>query len=150
MDYIKWIRSKVGHEKIILNYATIVVTNSKGEILLQKRSDNNMWGLPGGALELGESFEEAAHREVLEETGYMVEIRSMIGVFSKYFHRYPNGDEAQTISVAYEASIIEDEMQVETDCETLGLKFIDPKKVPKLFNKKYNDIIDMYLASKNQ
>ncbi len=148
MDYIKWIRSKVGHEKLILNYATIVVTNSKGEILLQKRSDNNMWGLPGGALELGESFEEAAHREVLEETGYKVEIKSMIGVFSKYFHTYPNGDEAQTISVAYEAEIIEDECQVATDSETLGLKFIDPKEVPKLFNKKYNDIIDTYLASK--
>ncbi len=149
MDYIKWIRSKVGHERIILNYSTIIVTNSKGEILLQKRSDNNMWGLPGGALELGESYEEAAYREVLEETGYKVEIKSMIGVFSKYFHTYPNGDEAQTISVAFEATILEDEKHETVDGETLDLKFVDPRKVPPLFNKKYNDIIDKYLLSKS-
>jgi len=48
-----------------------VVTDSKGNILLHKRSDNFLWSLPGGAMELGESVEQAVIREVKEETGSM-------------------------------------------------------------------------------
>jgi ADP-ribose pyrophosphatase YjhB (NUDIX family) len=61
MDYIKWIRSKVGHETIILNFSGACITNENGDLLLQKRSkDEEAWGLPGGAVEVGESIEEAA------------------------------------------------------------------------------------------
>ena len=56
-DYIKWIRGKVGHEKIIIVYAGGCIFNENGEVLLQKRADCNKWGFPGGALELGETPE---------------------------------------------------------------------------------------------
>jgi len=52
------------------------------EILLMRRSDNGYWGLPGGFVELGESVTEAARREVVEETGWSVEIGRLIGVYS--------------------------------------------------------------------
>ena len=68
-DYIKTLRKKVGHEPIILNFAGGILTNNQNEILLQKRSDFDAWGLPGGALEFGESAQEACIREFLEETG---------------------------------------------------------------------------------
>ena len=52
-DYIKWIRSKVGHDNIIINFSGACIANEKGEVLLQKRSDTeNIWGLPGGAVEI--------------------------------------------------------------------------------------------------
>ncbi|MDQ0170542.1 8-oxo-dGTP pyrophosphatase MutT (NUDIX family) [Paenibacillus tundrae] len=51
MDYIKWIRSKVGTEMIILNFAGAIVLNEEGQILLQRRRDKNAWGFPGGAME---------------------------------------------------------------------------------------------------
>lgn len=54
MDYIKYIRSKVGHDKIILNFVGGILSN-KQKILLQQRSDKQTWGLPGGSIELGES-----------------------------------------------------------------------------------------------
>ena len=52
------------------------------ELLLMRRADNGFWGLPGGFVEVGESVSEAARREVAEETGWVVEIGSLIGVYS--------------------------------------------------------------------
>ena len=52
-NYIQWLRSKVGHEKIILVFAGSCIFNEKGEVLLQRRADSNKWGFPGGAIELG-------------------------------------------------------------------------------------------------
>ena len=53
-----------------------------GEFLLMRRSDNGHWGLPGGFVETGESVSEAARREVLEETGWSIELGALIGVYS--------------------------------------------------------------------
>ena len=68
-DYIRWLRSKVGHEKVILVFAGGCIFNDKGEVLLQRRGDFGKWGFPGGAVERGETPEMAAIREVKEETG---------------------------------------------------------------------------------
>lgn len=70
----------VGHEPQILNFAGRILVNEKNEILLQKRSDFNLWGLPGGAIEFGESAEEACVREFWEETGLKVKVKSLLEV----------------------------------------------------------------------
>lgn len=68
-DYIKWLRSKVGKEKVITIALVAFLKNEQGQVLLQKRRDSELWDLPGGIMELGETFEEALTREVFEETG---------------------------------------------------------------------------------
>lgn len=67
--YIMDLREVVGARPLILAGAGVIIVDNEGRILLQHRSDNGDWGIPGGSMELGESFEEAARREVLEETG---------------------------------------------------------------------------------
>ena len=83
-NYIQWIRQRVGHDKILLVHAGGCILNEKNEVFLQKRGDCNMWGFPGGALELGETPEMAAIREVKEETGLDVEIVDLIGIYTEF------------------------------------------------------------------
>ena len=69
MGYILELRKQVGHRPLIMTCAGVLLLNEKRELLLQKRADNGLWGYPGGSMELGDSFEDCARREVQEETG---------------------------------------------------------------------------------
>jgi ADP-ribose pyrophosphatase YjhB (NUDIX family) len=86
--------------------ANVVVTNEDGEILLIRRSDNDNWALPGGAMDLGESLPEAAVRETAEETGIDVEITGLAGVYTDPRHVIlytSNGEVRQEFSVVFAA-----------------------------------------------
>lgn len=58
-----------------------VTFDDEGRVLLIKRRDNGQWQVPGGVLELGETFEEGVVREVLEETGVHVEVGRLTGIY---------------------------------------------------------------------
>ncbi|TMR22635.1 NUDIX domain-containing protein [Nonomuraea turkmeniaca] len=75
----------------------VVVTNEAGELLLIRRSDNDNWALPGGAIDLGESIPQAAIRETLEETGISCEITGLVGTYSDPGHviHYTSNDEVR-------------------------------------------------------
>ena len=62
--------------------ASGIVSNGKGEVLLEKRADNGWWGLPGGHVDVGESVEQAAIREIWEETGIRTRVRRLVGIYS--------------------------------------------------------------------
>jgi ADP-ribose pyrophosphatase YjhB (NUDIX family) len=146
-DYIHYIREKVGHDLIFLNFSGGIVYNEQNEILLQKRGDRNEWGFPGGAMELGESIEETAKREILEETGLIVEVEHLIGVYSKYSGEFPNGDKAQTITCFFQCRPIEGEL-CSDGIETLDLKFFSTDQVPKLFTKQHEDALKDWLSNR--
>ena len=83
-----------------------VIFDEDGRVLLQQRTDNGRWGLPGGAVEFGESILEALHREVMEETGLTIEIRRVIGVYSHPDHHqiitYQDGNVVHFVSSCFE------------------------------------------------
>ncbi|EKN42356.1 MutT/nudix family protein, partial [Clostridium botulinum CFSAN001627] len=72
----------MGQVKEICPGVAIVIFNDKKQVLLQKRSDVCLWGIPSGHVEPGETVTNAAIREVLEETGLDVEVVRFIGVYS--------------------------------------------------------------------
>lgn len=57
------------------------VTNTQGQVLMLK-SPRGDWEFPGGQVEVGETLPQALRREVLEETGIVVEPRLLVGVYT--------------------------------------------------------------------
>ncbi len=139
-DYIKWIRSKVGHEPIILNFVGGCIRNDSGEILLQKRTDKNCWGFPGGAMEIGENAKETVIREIKEETGLTVIPHQLIGIYTGYFDEYPNGDKAQVITIFFDLTIVGGHL-ITNNTETIELKFFSESDMPKLVNQQHEDAL---------
>ena len=97
-DYISYIRSKVGHDKVILNFAGGILADEEGRVLLQLRGDKKTWAIPGGAMELGETSLQAAVREFYEETGIAVEAKRLLNVYTNFDESYPNGDKCRRLS----------------------------------------------------
>ena len=149
MDYIQNIRKKVGKDKIILNFTCGILSQS-GKILLQKRADKGTWGLPGGAIELGESSVEALVREFYEETGLKVTVKKLLNVYTKYSDSYPNGDEAQVLTILYlVSSKTYSFTNFFTSDETLELGFFDHKDIQNItiVNQQHQDMINDFFEN---
>ncbi|MET8141366.1 NUDIX domain-containing protein [Sphaerisporangium sp. NPDC005288] len=90
----------------------VVVTNEAGDILMIRRSDNDNWAVPGGAIDLGESIPQAAVRETREETGLECEITGIVGTYSdpKHVILYTsNGEARQEFSIVLTARAVSGE-----------------------------------------
>ncbi|TXJ79033.1 NUDIX domain-containing protein [Streptomyces lavendulae] len=83
--------------------ASAVVVDGSGRILLQRRRDNGMWALPGGAMRIGESLPDCVVRETREETGFDVEIVGIVGTYSNPRHvfAHDDGEVRQEFSVCF-------------------------------------------------
>lgn len=108
-----------------------VIFDRRGHLLLQQRSDGGQWGLPGGSVEMGESVREAVAREVREETGLLVAVRRLVGVYSMpslQVIRYPDGNVWHYVSVSFECAVRGGSL---TTCdETLALEYFPLRRLP--------------------
>lgn len=87
----------------------VVVTNDAGQLLLIKRSDNDNWALPGGAIDLGESLTQAAVRETREESGIDCEITGLVGIYTDPSHVMlytSNGEVRQEFTIVLTARVL--------------------------------------------
>ena len=108
MGYILELRKQVGHRPLIMTCAGVLLLNEKRELLLQKRADNGLWGYPGGSMELGDSFEDCARREVQEETGLICgNLEHFMNVSGEEVHYvYPNGDETSALTDSFQDNLL--------------------------------------------
>ena len=102
-NYIMDLRKIVGHRTLIQCAASIICINEKGDILLGKRTDNHKWGYAGGSVEIDEKVEDAAKRELFEETGLIADEIEFFYINSgpEVHYVYPNGDEVSNIEIVY-------------------------------------------------
>lgn len=131
MAYYEDLRKHVGSAPLILPGSVVIIVNDKDEILLQHRKDGG-WGLPGGLMELGESFEETAVREVKEETGLDIDGLTQLHVYSGKDHylQTPNGDELYAVTAVYTASSVSGELSIDED-ESLDFRYFAANQLPK-------------------
>ena len=139
---------RVCHIPFIQTGSAIIIENENKEILLQERTDRNMWGLPGGCQDLGEQLEETAIREAKEETGLnlnkedLVLIDTLSGNSRK--NSYPNGDIVYNNTSLYLVKVLtKDTTNMKGDSETKRLKFFKPTELPENIMDK--DLINSYL-----
>lgn len=133
MSYIQDLRKFIGHSQIINIGATVIVLNEKNEILLNLRTDTSTWGIIGGGMELGESLEQTAARELLEEANLTAKRFTLLDVLSgeELYFKYPNGDETYTVIVLYRAIGVSGTLSI-NDGESHKLQYFPLDALPEL------------------
>ena len=146
MGYILDLRKELGSRPVIMAGAGVILLNEKNEILLGRRTDNDYWDYPAGSMEIGESFEECARREVLEETGLAVGRLALIGVYSgpDSLCRAANGDEWYVVNTSFFAEDWSGEPRV-NDAESVRLKWVRPEDMPETLVRSHREILRDYL-----
>jgi len=133
--YLGRLRECVGHDLLLVPAAAACIWDEEGRILLLRRSDgDNLWGFPGGGMELGERAADAVVREVREEIGLEVEPVALIGVYSSpdYIFAYPNGDQVQPVIIFFECRVVGGELKPDMQ-EIIGWRYFGPEdKLPPL------------------
>ena len=112
--------------------ASAIITDDQGRILLQRRSDNARWALPGGVMDIGESIGQAIVREVREETGLEVKPEDIVGVYSDPGHvfAYDDGEVRQQFSVCFVCRTVGGQLQVSK--ESSEVAFFSPEEIEGL------------------
>lgn len=130
MEYYKKLRQYVGHQPLILPGSVVLILNKNKEVLLQERAPG-IYGLPGGLMELGESLEDTARREVLEETGLHVGELTLCHVYSgpDYYVENPNGDTFYSVTIVYKTKEYEGTLNPD-GLESISLQFFPPNNLP--------------------
>ena len=127
-DHILTLRAKVGTMPLLLPSATVVVRR-ENLVLVGFHADHNRWLFPGGCIDPGERPADAGKREVFEETGLVVEITKLLGVFGggdKNRVTYPNGDIVDYVTALFEARPVGGELQTdEIELDTLEWVTLD-------------------------
>ncbi len=126
--------------------ACIIILDNSGRILLHHRVDNDSWGLPGGAMEIGESLEETAIREVYEEVGLICRNIKIFNVYSgeNLYYKYPGGDEVYNVTATYICKDFSGQIVV-NKTEGKEARFFSVNDIPEKISPPDRVIIDDFI-----
>ncbi|PLT31534.1 NUDIX hydrolase [Peribacillus deserti] len=147
MGYVEDLRAIVGTRPLILTGAVCVIVDEKGRFLLQERRfPKGSWGIPGGLMELGESAEETARREVYEETKLRVKDLKLINVYSgpESYIKAENGDEFYAVTIAYYTYNTEGTLMADT-AESISFDYFYPDELPDTIVKSHRKVLNDYI-----
>ena len=132
-EYLRGLRAKIGTDLLLTPGVAAVIIDPAGRVLLQRRSDDGRWGLPGGAMEPGEEPAETLVREIREETALEVMPERVVGVYSgpEFRVRYDNGDEVMIVSITFACRPVAGEPRVNDD-ESLEIRYFAPDALPAM------------------
>ena len=141
-DYLKDLRAKTNHMPLLLPHAVVVLFNRLGEVLLEERADDGYFDFPGGGIDLKEEAEDAAKRELLEETGLEALELEFFKLYSGEITHYVyfNGDEIYGIDIVYICHKYQGVMKPQAS-EVKALKFYSLDNMPEKMSKRNKQII---------
>lgn len=144
-EYFAELRKLVGTRPLLLPGANVILVDTAGRVLLHQRSDNGMWGLPGGFTELGETVEDTARREVSEEIGLQCGTLELLNVYSgeKYYYTYHNGDQVYNVTISYVCHDFTGEIRVNPE-EGLDARFFTIGEAKEKIYPKLRSILEDY------
>lgn len=130
-EYIMDMRKRVGPIPLMQCGASVIVLDGQNRLLLQRRKDNGMWGYAGGAVDLYERVEDAAARELREETGLIADQLELLGVFSgpELRYTYPNGDQVSIVDIVYLCRKYHGQLRPQPE-EVTELAFFSTNRLP--------------------
>jgi 8-oxo-dGTP pyrophosphatase MutT (NUDIX family) len=131
MGYIEELRQLVGKRPLIMAGAALLALNQRDQLLMIKRTDNGCWGVPGGAMELGEDLMDTVKRETKEEIGIEVSGLELFGVYAgqELYYRYPNGAQVYNVTAVYLTRNLSEEIEVNPD-EHSEYRYFDLQDLP--------------------
>jgi len=96
---------------------TAFVQDESGRLLMIRRTDNDLYSIPGGAQDVGETIGHTVVREVKEETGFDVEPTDVIGIYSDPAHviSYTDGEVRQEFSICFRARLVGGELRTSNE-----------------------------------
>ena len=142
MDYLKELRKRTKHMPLVLPHSVVILFNEKGQVLLEERSDDGYFDFPGGGIDLKESAEDAARRELLEETGLVAKELELFKVYSGEITHYVyfNGDEIYGVDLVYICKKYDGELKPQIE-EVKNLLFVNLDKMPEKMSIRNKQII---------
>lgn len=145
INYSRWLRTYVGHQRILQLTASAFITNDQRHVLLGRRTDVMLWAPPSGVVQLGETPAQTLLREVVEETGLHVDIDRLIGVYTGHDFEwtYPNGDQAQIIALFFNCRVTGG-ILVPDRHEFVALDFFPPDHLPPLLPRAVRMLKDAF------
>jgi ADP-ribose pyrophosphatase YjhB (NUDIX family) len=133
IKYTRWLRSYVGHQRILQVRASGFVLDEHQRVLLCRRADVMLWDVPGGTIDIDETPAAGLVREVTSETGLVLRPRKLIGIYggSDFAWTYPNGDQSQILSIFFAADIVDGQLDP-TGHENVMVGFFPFDQLPPL------------------
>lgn len=132
--------------KLRVGCCAVIFDDTRKKVLLVQRRDNELWCLPGGGMEAGESVIEACCREVFEETGLRVRVGKLISVFSNPHRRveYPDGERVQVVALTFEAERLDGELQLSEETQAFGYFLLEEIRALPLLDSHLERIEDAF------
>jgi 8-oxo-dGTP pyrophosphatase MutT (NUDIX family) len=145
-DYVGDLRKLIGTRAIIMCGANVLLLNEKEQILLHHRVDRDWWGLPGGAMEIGESLEQTASREVFEEVGITCGKMRLFNIYSGegLYYKYPDGNEVYNVTATYICKDYSGEIVVDLT-EGRDAQFFSLNNIPSNLSSPIKGIIEEFI-----
>ena len=140
-DYVRSLREKVGTTLLEVPTVSVLVFDVRGRVLLVRHAEGDVWATAGGMIEPTETPADAAVRETWEETGLVVDLTRVVGVFGgeSCISTYSNGDRIAWVATVFEARVTGGTLRPDQE-ETLEVRYFGIDEMRKLSRQPHVDM----------